>query len=116
MSESRDLAEFVCALARLPDGYMEGLFTGRRWSATVRRSEDSRRIWLFAEDLCGTAIVSFNLYVLAGDRPLLKPCEMSSDKVIEFVLGFQPLGGQSSMAANRICRSRPSETCPTPPS
>lgn len=42
MGESRDLAEFECALARLPDGYIEGVFVGRRWSATLRRSEDSR--------------------------------------------------------------------------
>jgi hypothetical protein len=57
---------------------------------TVKRSEDGKRIWLYGEKLSGTDIVSFNLYRLAGPGLILKPCEMSSAKVIEFVLGFEP--------------------------
>lgn len=83
--------EFAPALARLPDGAMEGVFQGRRWGATIQRSQDGRRIWLFAEERGGTDVVSFNLYTLAGERPLLKPCEMSSAKVIDFVIGFRPV-------------------------
>lgn len=81
-------AEFEAALAALPDGYCEGLFDGRRWSATTRRSEDGKRIWLYAEELGGTDIVSFNAYILNGGQFHLKPCEMSSEKVTAFVLGF----------------------------
>ncbi|WP_445945055.1 hypothetical protein [Rhizobium sp. CB3060] len=36
-------------------------------------------------------IVSFNIYRLSG-RLMLKPCEMSSSKVIDFLLGFRPDG------------------------
>nr|WP_246740169.1 hypothetical protein [Rhizobium anhuiense] len=61
-----------------------------RRGVTVKRSEDGRRTWLYGEGLSGTDIVSFNLYRLAGPRPILKPCEMSSTKAIEFVLGFEP--------------------------
>ena len=35
-------------------------------------------------------IVSFNLYRVASGSASLKPCEMSSEKVIAFVLGYQP--------------------------
>ncbi|WP_327206232.1 hypothetical protein [Rhizobium beringeri] len=57
---------------------------------TVKRSEDGKRTWLYGEELSGTDIVSFNLYRLAAPGSILKPCEMSSAKVIEFVLGFEP--------------------------
>lgn len=83
-------SNFLAALDQLPDGYRRGSFRGRRWGLTVRRASDRRRIWLYGEDLAGTDIVSFNLYIGAGDEPLLKPCEMSASKVIEFVVEFSP--------------------------
>ncbi|MGO8045258.1 hypothetical protein ACC713_20385 [Rhizobium johnstonii] len=78
------------ALAKLPDGYVDGYFGNRSWGVTVKRSQDGKRTWLYGKELSGTGIVSFNLYRLAGSGPTLKPCEMSSAKVIEFVLGFEP--------------------------
>jgi len=54
----------------------------------VKRSTDLKRISLFAEDLSGTDIVSFNFYRLSeGDA--LRPCEMSSEKVMAFVAGYR---------------------------
>jgi hypothetical protein len=82
-------SEFEYSLAALPDGYVEGNFQGRRWGSTIRRSNDGRRTWLFAEELGGDDIVSFNLYVVSG-RALLRPCEMSSEAVLAFVTGFLP--------------------------
>ncbi|WP_105403633.1 MULTISPECIES: hypothetical protein [Neorhizobium] len=66
-------ATFEDALAKIPDGYVDGHFGNRPWGVTVKRSEDGKRTWLYGEELGG-----------------LKPCEMSSAKVIEFVLGFEP--------------------------
>ena len=83
-------ATFEDALAKLPDGYVDGHFGNRPWGVTVKRSEDGKRTWLYGEELGGTDIVSFNFYRLIGSGPMLKPCEMSSAKVIEFVLGFEP--------------------------
>lgn len=80
---------FETALDQLSEGHQEGDFGGRRWGATVRRSKDGRRVWLFAEELGGREIVSFNLY-RTNSGSVLKPCEMSSGKVVEFVLHFQP--------------------------
>ncbi len=91
-----ELSEFEDALAKLPDGYSEGRFQGRPWGATVKRSADWKRIWLYGEELGGTDIVSFNLYVLSGTGLTLKPCEMSSSKVMDFVLGFMPASMQHS--------------------
>ncbi|HHD2904108.1 TPA: hypothetical protein ACNZ7M_004433 [Enterobacter kobei] len=73
-------AEFDAAFAELPEGYSEGAYEGRRFGVTVRRSGDGRRNSLFARELAGTDIVSFNLYRVTSDRTLLKPCEMSAEK------------------------------------
>jgi uncharacterized protein YbjT (DUF2867 family) len=83
-------AGFDAALAKLAEGYVEGVYQGRRYGVTVRRSADGRRNSLFARELGGTDIVSFNLYRTGSDRTLLKPCEMSSEKVVAFVLEFNP--------------------------
>ncbi|NNH67217.1 hypothetical protein [Rhizobium laguerreae] len=83
-------ATFEDALAKLPDGYVGGYFDNRSWGVTVKRSQDGKRTWLYGEELSGTDIVSFNLYELAASGSILKPCEMSSRKVIEFVFGFEP--------------------------
>ncbi|WP_244651131.1 hypothetical protein [Rhizobium sp. CFBP 8762] len=79
---------FDRALAAFPDGTCEGVFNAQRWGATVKRSADHKRMWLYAEDLSGTDIVSFNLYRLTSGVEI-KPCEMSLDTVIAFVLGFR---------------------------
>ncbi|MGR9298639.1 hypothetical protein ACU8L5_25550 (plasmid) [Rhizobium leguminosarum] len=78
----RSAATFEDALSKLPDGYIDGYFVGRSWGVTVKRSEDGKRTWLYREELRATDIVSFNLYRLAGPRSILKPCEMSTGKVI----------------------------------
>ena len=87
-SEAVSMPEFEQALTAIPTGYTEGEYTGRRWGTTVKRSADLKRISLFAEDLSGTDIVSFNLYRLGGGEAL-KPCEMSSEKVMAFVFGYR---------------------------
>ncbi|XUY30266.1 hypothetical protein RMR21_024200 (plasmid) [Agrobacterium sp. rho-8.1] len=86
----KDLAQeaFEHALERFPEGYSLGNFHGRKWGVTVKRSAGRNRVWLYAEDLAGSDIVSFNLYRLKGAGLKLKPCEMSSEKVVAFVLGF----------------------------
>lgn len=80
---------FERVLEHFADGYSQGVFDGRRWGVTVIRSPDHKRIWLYAEDLTGTDIVSFNLYRLERSGTTLKPCEMSSEKVVAFVLGYR---------------------------
>lgn len=82
-------AEFEGALAAFPEGYSEGIYKDRRYGVTLRRSDDGRRNSLFARELAGTDIVSFNLYRPVKGSASLKPCEMSAEKVRDFVLGFR---------------------------
>ncbi|TXH99234.1 MAG: hypothetical protein E6Q76_20305 [Rhizobium sp.] len=82
--------KFEWALANLPQGYSEGAFMGRRYGVTLRRSKDGRRTSLFARELAGKDIVSFNLYRTRTGKAVLKPCEMSGEKVAAFVSGFTP--------------------------
>lgn len=91
--------DFEAALAALPEGYSEGIYEGRRYGVSFRRSDDGRRNSLFARELAGTDIVSFNLYRLGSGIVSLKPCEMSAEKVRDFVLGFRL--SASNAAVNR---------------
>ena len=87
---STEHTEFDTAFQMLPEGYSEGTYEGRRFSLIVRRSQDGRRNSLFAKELAGTDIVSFNLYRFTSGKTSLKPCEMSARKVVAFVLDVQP--------------------------
>lgn len=86
---SDDLGGFLARLDRLPQGYGEGVYEGRRFGVTLTVSADKRRQWLYGEELGGRDRVSFNLYLPSG-RPALRPCEMPAEKVIDFVLNYQP--------------------------
>lgn len=83
-------AGFDAAFDKLPGGYSKGNYNGRRFDLSVRRSQDGRRNSLFARELAGTDIISFNLYRFSSGSTSLKPCEMSAEKVVAFVLAFQP--------------------------
>lgn len=43
------LQTFEDALAKFPDGYVDGFFGNRPWGVTVKRSEDGKRIWLYGD-------------------------------------------------------------------
>jgi|GEM_PF-455730 len=107
-----EILDFQRALTRLPTGFFKGEFNGRSWGITIRRSDNERRIWLFAEELAGNDIVSFNLYQTSQMLPLLKPCEMSSSKVIDFVLGVQPDAEKATFGSRRrrACEQQPCST------
>jgi hypothetical protein len=82
------MAAVLHALETWPPGYHEGQYAGRRWGATLNASPDRRRLNLFARELGGADVVSFNLYRLADGAAKLKPCEMPAEKVAAFVLGW----------------------------
>ncbi|MEM1174739.1 MAG: hypothetical protein AAGA33_00200 [Pseudomonadota bacterium] len=82
------LDKFLRVLQSLPRGHSFGHYAGRRWGTTLSEAGNGSRFKLFAEELGGTEIVSFNLYLVGSDRPRLKPCEMPADKAINFVMGF----------------------------
>ena len=87
-----ELGPFLKALMAVPVGYSQGEFEGTRWGTTLTRAAGGRRYKLFAERLGGNEHVSFNLYMTGDGEPRLKPCEMPAARVIDFVLGYAPVG------------------------
>lgn len=85
-----ELELFFELLGKLPTGYSEGHYADRRYGVTIEASVDNRRWRLFGRELGGTDIVSFNLYRPGSGRIILKPCEMPAEKVVAFVMGYQP--------------------------
>lgn len=82
------LRAFHERMAGLPSGYSRGRYRGRDYGITVTRPLPGVEK-LYAEDLAGNDVISFNHYTTRTSGPLLKPCEMSSDKVVDFVLGVE---------------------------
>ena len=93
--------DFEAALDTLPEGYSVGFYEGRRYGVSLHRSNDGRRETLFARELAGTDVVSFNRYRLGSGLTSLKPCEMSAEKVRAFVLGFRWRLDHKRMATDR---------------
>lgn len=79
---------WISRLDRFPVGYSTGFYKGRRYGVTVTRTGDRGRTSLLARELGGADLVSFNLYRTAAGRVHFKPCEMSAEKVTDFILGF----------------------------
>ena len=79
---------FLTAFEALPVGTFRGAAHGSNYIVTRAQVAGGRAEKLVAEALDGSDYISLNLYRLAAG-PLLKPCEMPSQKVIDFVLALQ---------------------------
>ena len=79
---------FLDAFDKLPIGGYGGSFEGRRYRVTKAQMSNGRSQKLEAEELGGNDYISLNLYRLANGEALLKPCEMSAEKVTAFVIGL----------------------------
>lgn len=84
--------EFLAAFDTLPFGSYGGSVDGRRYRITKSKYASGRSQKLEAEELGGSDYISLNLYRLATGDALLKPCEMSEEKVRAFVLTVLPDG------------------------
>ena len=78
---------FIAAFDALPIGGYGGTFEGKRYRITKQQMANGRSQKLEAEELGGPDYISLNLFRLASGQVLLKPCEMSETKVVEFVMG-----------------------------
>jgi hypothetical protein len=88
MNTTDKLSAFLDSLERLPNGFARGSYRGSAYGVTVDRSAGLGWTKLFARELGGSDIVSFNLYRTPAGKVHLRPCEMSSAKVVDFVCGF----------------------------
>jgi len=77
--------EFYTRLLTLPNGATDLFYNNRRYLLRKETLLDGKLIKIYAEELGGNDIVSGNYYpTMKGG--MLKPCEMSDEKVIEFIL------------------------------
>ena len=77
--------EFYTKLLMLPNGAYDVHYLGKRYLLRKERLLDGKLFKIYAEELGGNDIVSGNYYPTMQEG-LLKPCEMSDEKVIEFVV------------------------------
>ncbi|MFT7880503.1 MAG: peptide methionine sulfoxide reductase [Sulfurimonas sp.] len=77
--------EFYTRLLALPNGTNDVIYKNRRYLLRKETLLEGKLIKVYAEELGGNDIVSGNYYpTIKGG--MLKPCEMSDEKVIAFVL------------------------------
>lgn len=78
MITTDELSAFLDSLGRLPNGFARGSYGGSRYGVIIDRSTALGWTKLFARELGGSDIVSFNLYRTPAGRVHPRPCEMSS--------------------------------------
>lgn len=78
-------SEFYIKLLALPNGANDIFYSGKRYLLRKETLLEGRLIKIYAEDLSSKDIVSGNYYpTMKGG--MLKPCEISDEKVIDFVI------------------------------
>ena len=68
----------------LPEGYSTVLFENKKYGLTKTTFNNGKSYKIYAEELQGIDFISLNYYVTSSSE-LLKPCEMSADKVTQFL-------------------------------
>lgn len=71
-------------LIKLPLGSFYCIYKNSKYLATKQLYSNNKIIKIYAKELKGNDIVSGN-YFLTIKNGLLKPCEMSDEKVLDFV-------------------------------
>ena len=82
--------EFYKKLLALPDGANDVFYQEKRYLLRKETLLNGKLIKVYAEELGGNDIVSGNYYPTMKNG-MLKPCEMSDRKVIDFVLNAKPI-------------------------
>ncbi|WP_171239925.1 MULTISPECIES: hypothetical protein [unclassified Ruegeria] len=81
---------FLQAFFALPAGTSTGRFKGNPYVLTRTELAGGKSQKLVAHQLGGPDYISLNLYLTKNSGALLRPCEMSVQKVTDFVFCFQP--------------------------
>ena len=79
--------EFYLKLLDLPNGANDVVYNNKRYLLRKETLLDGKLIKIYAENLSSKDIVSGNYYPTMKNG-MLKPCEMSDEKVIHFVLNL----------------------------
>ena len=73
---------------RIPLGYTKATYRDQTWGVSHTRYANGRSGKIFAEQLGGTDFVSCNYY-FGKEKVHLKPCEMPTAKVLDFLREVQ---------------------------
>ena len=68
----------------IPLGYSEGIYETQKYGITKSIFNNGKSIKIYAEELGATNFISLNYYI-TSKKDLIKPCEMSKQKVIHFL-------------------------------
>lgn len=78
---------FHTKLLELSDGSYDVFYNNKRYLLSKQTQLGGKLIKLYAKELGDNDFISLNYYNI--DKPLLKPCEMAEEKVINFVLNME---------------------------
>lgn len=82
--------DFLTAFFALPTGTFTGHADTRRYVVTRQVLAGGKSHKLVAHELGGADYISLNLYQTQNSGALLRPCEMPTRKVVDFVLALVP--------------------------
>ncbi len=71
----------------LPQGYSTVIYRQKKYGVSRTDFNSGKSIKVFAEELGGKDFISLNYYITSTSESL-KPCEMPTEKVIDFLLNF----------------------------
>jgi len=78
------LKSLLNIIQSLPIQYVEGIYQNRRYGISKTVFNNGKSFKIFAEELGGNDFISLNFYV-TSQKEILKPCEMESQKVVQFL-------------------------------
>ena len=78
---------FLKYVQLIPQGYSTVFYRQKKYGVNRNDFNNGKSIKVFAEELGGNDFISLNYYITSSSERL-KPCEMPSEKVIDFLLNF----------------------------
>ncbi len=72
-------------IQKIPLGYSEVMYDGKKYSLTREDLVGSQSIKIFAQEQGGNDFISFNYYTTKSGTSHLRACEMPDEKVIRFL-------------------------------
>ena len=71
-------------IKKIPEGYSQGIYKNRKYGITKTIFNDGDSVKIYGEELGDTNMISLNYYI-TKHKELIKPCEMTEQKVRHFL-------------------------------
>jgi len=86
---SEELGELGELVERVPPGWTRVLHHGRSWGLSRTDHAGGRSVFVEADELGGPGRLSANVW-LTADGPLLRPCEVPAEQVLDLLRRWVP--------------------------